>query len=242
MTPIFQTSTYVQQSPGVHKGYAYARTKNPTRTVLEDNLAALENGTDAIAYSSGLAALDAILKLLKPGDQVVSTNDLYGGSYRLMIQLYEKYGIEFHFVDFGDDQAVIQAINAQTKLLWIETPTNPMLSLIDIKKTVETFGNDDLLVCVDNTFASPYLQNPLDLGADIVLHSATKYLNGHSDVVLGAIVVKDEGLADRLRFIQNAAGAIPGPQDCFLTIRGIKRMSTTLESTLTLGMTSPGHR
>ena len=229
MTPIFQTSTYVQQSPGVHKGYAYARTKNPTRTVLEDNLAALENGTDAIAYSSGLAALDAILKLLKPGDQVVSTNDLYGGSYRLMIQLYEKYGIEFHFVDFGDDQAVIQAINAQTKLLWIETPTNPMLSLIDIKKTVETFGNDDLLVCVDNTFASPYLQNPLDLGADIVLHSATKYLNGHSDVVLGAIVVKDEGLADRLRFIQNAAGAIPGPQDCFLTIRGIKTLHVRMD-------------
>ncbi len=229
MTPIFQTSTYVQESPGVNQGYAYARTANPTRTVLEDNLAALENGTDAITYGSGLAALDAILKLLEPGDQVVSTHDLYGGSYRLMVQLYQKYGIEFHFVDFGDDAAVTNAINAKTKLLWIETPTNPMLSIIDIKKTVTTFAHDGLLVCVDNTFASPYLQSPLDLGADIVLHSATKYLNGHSDVVLGAVIVKDRSLGKRLRFIQNAAGAIPGPQDCFLTIRGIKTLHLRMD-------------
>lgn len=229
MTPIFQTSTYVQKSPGVNKGYAYARTKNPTRTALEENLAALENGTDAITFGSGLAALDALLKLLKPGDQVVSTNDLYGGSYRLMVQLYEKYGIEFNFVDFGDDDAVLNAINAKTKLLWLETPTNPMLSIIDIKKTVETFGNSELLVCVDNTFASPYLQNPLDLGADVVLHSATKYINGHSDVVLGAVIVNDKALAERLRFIQNAAGAIPGPQDCFLTLRGIKTLHVRMD-------------
>ena len=224
MTPIFQTSTYVQKSPGDHQGYEYARTKNPTRTVLENNLAALENGTDAITFGSGLAALDAILKLLKPGDQVVSTNDLYGGSYRLMVKLYERYGIEFLFVDFRDGKAISQAINAKTKLLWIETPTNPMLSIIDIKHTAETYRNDNLMVCVDNTFASPYLQNPLDLGADIVLHSATKYINGHSDVVLGAVVVKEKAIADQLRFIQNASGAVPGPQDCFLTIRGIKTL------------------
>jgi len=229
MTPIFQTSTYVQKSPGSHQGYEYGRTKNPTRTVLEENLAALENGSDAITFGSGLAALDAILKLLKPGDHVVSTNDLYGGSYRLMVQLYERYGIEFSFVDFGDDKAVIQAITAQTKLLWIETPTNPMLSIIDIKKTVDTFGNKDLLVCVDNTFASPYLQNPLDLGANIVLHSATKYINGHSDVVLGAVVVNDSAIAKQLRFIQNASGAVPGPQDCFLTIRGIKTLHVRMD-------------
>lgn len=229
MTPIFQTSTYVQKSPGVHQGYEYARTQNPTRTVLEENLAALENGTDAIAYGSGLAALDAILKLLKPGDQVVSTNDLYGGSYRLMVKMYEKYGIEFLFVDFRDDKAIAQAINAQTKLLWIETPTNPMLSIIDIKHTAETYGNNNMLICVDNTFASPYLQNPLDLGADIVLHSATKYINGHSDVVLGAVIVKDKELADQLRFIQNASGAVPGPQDCFLVIRGIKTLHIRVE-------------
>ena len=229
MTPIFQTSTYVQKSPGDHQGYEYARTQNPTRTVLENNLAALENGKYAITFGSGLAALDAILKLLKPGDQVISTNDLYGGSYRLMVKLYERYGIEFQFIDFRDEKAITQAINIKTKLLWIETPTNPMLSIIDIKKTVSTFGNEDMLVCVDNTFASPYLQNPLDLGADIVLHSATKYINGHSDVVLGAVILNDDAVADQLKFIQNASGAVPGPQDCFLPIRGIKTLHLRVE-------------
>jgi cystathionine gamma-lyase len=224
MTPIFQTSTYVQDSPGVNKGYEYARTKNPTRQVLEANLAALENGSHGIAFSSGLAALDAIMKLLSPGDEVVSTNDLYGGSYRLMVRVYEKYGIKFKFVDFKDDAAVAAAITNQTKILWIETPTNPMLSIIDIARTVEKFKTDTMLICVDNTFASPYLQNPLDLGADVVLHSATKYINGHSDVVLGAVVVNNQELADKLYFIQNATGAVPGPQDCFLTIRGIKTL------------------
>ncbi len=229
MTPIFQTSTYVQKSPGDHQGFEYARTQNPTRNVLQENLAALENGTHGIAFGSGLAALDAIMKLLNPGDEVVSTNDLYGGSYRLMVKLFEKYGIKFHFVDFRDHQAISEVIHAKTKLLWIETPTNPMLSIIDIKSIVEKYKTDNMLVCVDNTFASPYLQQPLDLGADIVLHSATKYINGHSDVVLGAVIVKDKSLADQFYFIQNASGAVPGPQDCFLTIRGIKTLHVRVD-------------
>jgi len=224
MTPIFQTSTYVQDAPGKHKGFEYARTQNPTRTVLQDNLAALENGSHGICFGSGLAALDAILKLLSPGDEVISTNDLYGGSFRLMNQIFAKYGIKFHYVGMGDTKSIESLVNPNTKMIWVETPTNPMLNIIDIKKVVQSVKRKDIMVCVDNTFASPYLQNPLDLGADIVMHSATKYLGGHSDVVHGALVVKDKALADKLYFIQNAAGAIPGPQDCFLILRGIKTL------------------
>jgi len=224
MTPIFQTSTYVQSAPGEHQGYEYARTQNPTRTVLENNLAALENGTDGICFSSGLAAMDAVLKMLKPGDEIVSTNDLYGGSYRLMKRIFEKYGIKAHFVDMQEVGNVARALNENTKLIWIETPTNPMLNVVDIAAVCEITASSDAIVCVDNTFASPYLQNPLDLGADIVLHSATKYIGGHSDLVLGAVVVKEEDLANELRFIQNASGAVPGPQDCFLALRGIKTL------------------
>lgn len=229
MTPIFQTSTYVQAAPGDHKGYEYARTQNPTRSVLEANLAALENGTDAICFSSGLAALDAILKLLKPGDEVISTHDLYGGSYRLMTKIFANYGINFHFTDIDDLQNLESLYNAQTRMIWIETPTNPMLQIIDIAKVTLWAKSKNVFTCVDNTFASPYLQNPLDLGADIVLHSATKYLGGHSDVIHGAVIVKDTELAQRLRFIQNAAGAVPGPQDCFLVLRGIKTLHLRVE-------------
>lgn len=224
MTPIFQTSTYVQSAPGEHQGYEYARTQNPTRTVLENNLAALENGTDGICYASGLAAMDAILKLLSPGDEVISTNDLYGGSYRLMRRIFEKYGIKSHFVDMQDAENVAKALTEKTKLIWIETPTNPMLNVVDIKAVCDAVSHSKAMVCVDNTFASPYLQNPLDLGADIVTHSATKYIGGHSDLVLGAVITKDESIANELRFIQNASGAVPGPQDCFLAIRGIKTL------------------
>jgi cystathionine gamma-lyase len=224
MTPIYQTSTYVQAAPGDHKGYEYARTQNPTRTVLESNLAALENGVDAICFSSGLAALDAILKLLKPGDEVIATDDLYGGSYRLMTKIFGNYGIRFHFTGFDNLTKLDELSNSKTKMIWIETPTNPMLNIIDIEKISRWAKAKSLLVCVDNTFASPYLQNPLDLGADVVLHSATKYLGGHSDVIHGAVVVKDEEIGRQLHFIQNASGAVPGPQDCFLVLRGIKTL------------------
>ncbi len=225
MTPIFQTSTYVQSAPGEHHGYEYARTQNPTRQVLETNLAALENGVDAICFGSGLAAMDAILKLLNSGDEIVSTNDLYGGSYRLMRQVYQKnYGVVSHFVDMQNPQNIADAINENTKLIWIETPTNPMLNIVDIEAVCKIAKQKGILTCVDNTFASPYLQNPIDLGADLVLHSATKYLGGHSDVVHGCIVAKTKELADQLHFIQNAAGGVPGPQDCFLILRGIKTL------------------
>ena len=224
MTPIFQTSTYVQEEPGVHKGYEYARTQNPTRTVLENNIAALENGQYGICFASGLAAMDAILKLLSPGDKVISTNDLYGGSYRLMTKIFGKYGIDFTFIDMTKAQDLEPYLDKETKMIWIETPTNPMLSLVDIEAVTSLAKQNDILVVVDNTFASPYLQNPLDLGADIVIHSATKYLGGHSDVIHGAIVVNDTTLNDKLKFIQNAAGAVPGPQDCFLVLRGIKTL------------------
>ena len=229
MTPIYQTSTYVQESPGNHKGYEYARTQNPTRTALQNNLAALENGIAAICFSSGMAAMDTVMKLLKPGDEIISTNDLYGGSYRLMTKVYEDFGIKSHFVGMQDVKKIEKKINKKTRLLWIETPTNPMLSLIDLKKVCKLAKKHNILTCVDNTFASPYLQTPLDLGADMVLHSATKYLGGHSDVVLGAVIVKDKALADRLYFLQNAAGAIPGPQDCFLMLRGIKTLHLRVE-------------
>jgi cystathionine beta-lyase len=224
MTPIYQTSTYVQDAPGVHKGYEYARTKNPTRSALEKNLAALENGVDAICFGSGLAATDAILKLLSPGDEVIATNDLYGGSYRIMTKIFSNYGINFNFVGMDSADSITEHITDKTKLIWIETPTNPMLNIIDIQAVCEAANGYDLNVVVDNTFASPYLQNPLDLGADLVIHSATKYLAGHSDVVHGAVIVKTQELADQLHFIQNAVGAVPGPQDCFLVLRGIKTL------------------
>jgi cystathionine gamma-lyase len=224
MTPIYQTSTYVQDGIGNHKGYEYARTQNPTRTVLEKNLAALENGVDAICFGSGLAAMDAAMKLLSPGDEVISTNDLYGGSYRQMVRVYAKYGIVFHFVDMQDAQNISNAITEKTKMLWVETPTNPMLNIVDIKACTEAVKGKDIITVVDNTFASPYLQNPISLGADIVLHSATKYIGGHSDVIHGCLIVDSKDLAERLHFIQNACGAVPGPQDCFLVLRGIKTL------------------
>ncbi len=224
MTPIFQTSTYVQNAPGDHKGFEYARTQNPTRKVLEQNLASLENGFDAISFASGLGAMDAVLKLLLPGDEVVSTNDLYGGSYRLMTKVFGNYGIDFRFVGMQDASGFSKYLSPKTKMIWIETPTNPMLQIVDIQAICDVVRSRDILVVVDNTFASPYLQNPLDLGADIVIHSATKYLGGHSDVVHGCIIVNDASLSERLHFIQNAAGAVPGPQDCFLVLRGIKTL------------------
>lgn len=224
MTPIFQTSTYVQEAPGKHKGYEYARTQNPTRDALQKNLAALENGNYAICFASGLAATDGILKMLSNGDEVISTNDLYGGSYRAFTKVFARFGMKFHFADMTTVENIIPLINTNTKMIWVETPTNPMLNIVDIEAICKIAKQHQILVCVDNTFASPYLQNPLDLGADIVVHSATKYLGGHSDVVHGAVIVKDKNLADQLYFLQNATGAVPGPQDCFLILRGIKTL------------------
>lgn len=224
MTPIFQTSTYMQSAPGVHKGYEYARTQNPTRTALERNLAALENGTDAICFGSGLAAQDAVMKLLASGDEVLAVNDLYGGSYRQMVRIWGPWGMKSRFIDMYDANNLEREIGPDTKLIWIETPTNPMLNIVDIQAVCAIARKHGIMTCVDNTFASPYLQNPLDLGADIVLHSATKYIGGHSDVVHGCLIVKDSELAQRLHFIQNASGAVPGPQDCFLILRGIKTL------------------
>lgn len=224
MTPIFQTSTYVQDAPGIHKGFEYARTQNPTRNVLQEQLAALENGNHGICFASGLAATDAIVKLFQQGDHIISCNDLYGGTYRIFTKVYGKFGMDFSFVDMTDIANIENAITPKTKLIWVETPTNPMLNIVDIAAVCALAKKHNLLVCVDNTFASPYLQTPLDLGADIVIHSATKYLGGHSDVIHGAIVVKDKALADQLYFIQNASGAVPGPQDCFLILRGIKTL------------------
>ncbi|MBK7406923.1 MAG: cystathionine gamma-synthase [Saprospirales bacterium] len=229
MTPIYQTSTYAQEAPGKHKGFEYARTQNPTRSALERNLAHLENGTHGVCFASGLAAMDAVLRLLNPGDEIVATNDLYGGSYRLMRRIYERFGVASHFVDMSNPDEVAAAINEKTKLLWVETPTNPMLKVVDIRKMVSLAKAKGVLVAVDNTFASPYLQNPLDMGADIVLHSATKYLGGHSDVVMGALIVKDETLAESLYFLQNAVGAVPSPNDCFLVLRGIKTLHLRVE-------------
>jgi len=224
MTPIFQTSTYAQTAPGEHKGYEYGRTQNPTRTALEKNLAALENGTDALCFSSGLAAQDAVIKLLSSGDEVLAVNDLYGGSYRQMVRVWSQWGLKSRFVDMYTAQNVAREISPNTKLIWIETPTNPMLNIVDIAAVCAIARERGIMTCVDNTFASPFLQNPLDLGADIVLHSATKYIGGHSDVVHGCLVVKDPSIAERLRFLQNACGAVPGPQDCFLILRGIKTL------------------
>ncbi|MBK8555521.1 MAG: cystathionine gamma-synthase [Lewinellaceae bacterium] len=224
MTPIFQTSTYVQAAPGDHKGFEYARTQNPTRAALEKNLAALENGVDAICFGSGLAAQDAVIKLLKSGDEILSVNDLYGGSYRQMVRVYAQWGLKSRFIDMYNAENVAREIGPDTKLIWIETPTNPMLKIVDIAAVCAIARKKGIMTVVDNTFASPYLQNPLDLGADIVLHSATKYIGGHSDVVHGCLIVKNQELADKLHFIQNACGAVPGPQDCFLILRGIKTL------------------
>lgn len=224
MTPIFQTSTYVQESLGKHKGFEYARSKNPTRTALETNLAALENGARALCFGSGLAAINALLQTLNPGDEIISTNDLYGGTYRLFTKIFNRWGIKTHFIAMDEPSDIEQYINTNTKLIWIETPTNPMLNIIDIEAVCTLAKKHGVRTCVDNTFASPYLQTPIDLGADVVMHSATKYLGGHSDIVHGALICKEEAFAEELAFIQNAAGAIPGPQDCFLLLRGIKTL------------------
>lgn len=229
MPPIYQTSTYAQTTPGGHKGYEYSRTHNPTRNALENALASIENGNYGLAFGSGLAAIDAVVKLLKPGDEVVSTNDLYGGSFRLFTQIFKDFGITFHFIGMEDASNIESYINANTKLIWVETPTNPMMNIIDVKAVSKIARKHQVLLAVDNTFATPYLQQPLDLGADIVMHSATKYLGGHSDVVMGALVVKDKDLADKLYFIQNASGAICGPQDSFLVLRGIKTLHVRMQ-------------
>lgn len=229
MTPIFQTSTYVQNAPGDHKGYEYARTQNPTRHALQNALAAIENGKHGLCFSSGMAATDAVMKLLSPGDEVIASSDLYGGSYRIFTKVYARYGIKFHFVNMHDAQQITPFINAQTKMIWIETPTNPLLNIIDIAACAAIAKEHKVLLAVDNTFASPYLQNPLDLGADIVVHSATKYLGGHSDVVHGAVIVKDDALAEQLAFVQNSCGAVPGPQDCFLILRGLKTLHVRMQ-------------
>jgi len=229
MPPIYQTTTYSQSTPGGHKGFEYSRSGNPTRAMLEKSLASLENGNFGLAFASGLAAIDAILKLFQPGDEIISTNDLYGGSYRLFTRIFENLGIKFHFVGMQEPGAIEKYINKNTKLLWVETPTNPMMNIIDIEAVSEIARKNDLLLAVDNTFATPYLQQPLDLGADIVMHSATKYLGGHSDVVMGGLVVRDKELADKLYFIQNASGAICGPQDSFLVLRGIKTLHIRMQ-------------
>ena len=224
MPPIYQTSTYSQDTPGGHKGFEYSRSGNPTRTALENSLASIENGKYGLAFGSGLAAIDAVLKLLKPGDEVISTNDLYGGSYRLFTSIFKDFGIKFNFIGMQNAADIEQHITENTKLIWVETPTNPMMNIIDIEAAAKIAKKHNVLLGVDNTFATPYLQQPLDLGADLVMHSATKYLGGHSDVVMGALVVKDKELADKLYFIQNASGAVAGPQDSFLVLRGIKTL------------------
>lgn len=229
MPPIYQTTTFKQSTPHGHKGYEYARSGNPTRDALEKSMASLENGSFGIAFGSGLAAIDAVLKLLKSGDEVISTSDLYGGSYRLFTNIFQNFGIKFHFVEMDNVKEIENKITAKTRLIWVETPTNPMMSIIDIKAVSRIAQKNNLLLAVDNTFATPYLQQPLNLGADIVMHSATKYLGGHSDVVMGSLVVKDETLANKLYFIQNASGAVPGPQDCFLVLRGIKTLHVRMQ-------------
>lgn len=229
MTPIYQTSTYVQAGPGNHKGYEYSRTHNPTRTALENNLAALENGRFGMCFGSGMASIDTLIKILKPGDEVISANDLYGGTYRIFTKIFAQYGIKFHFIDMENAANVEKYINANTKMIWLETPTNPMLNIIDIKAVAAISKKHKALLVVDNTFASPYLQNPLDLGADVVMHSVTKYLGGHSDVVMGALILNDEALAQQLYFIQNSTGGVPGPQDCFLVLRGIKTLHLRMQ-------------
>ncbi|MFO0357219.1 MAG: cystathionine gamma-synthase [Sphingobacteriaceae bacterium] len=229
MTPIFQTSTYVQESPGVNKGYGYARGKNPTREALQKNIAALENGKHCVCFSSGMGATDAVMRMLRPGDEVITGDDLYGGSYRMFTKIYENYGIKFHFINLTDANNIKKHINKNTKLIWVETPTNPTMQIIDIAACSKIAKENNLLLAVDNTFASPYLQNPLALGADIVMHSVTKYLGGHSDVVMGALVMNDDKLHEQIYFILNSCGANPGPMDCFLVMRGIKTLHLRME-------------
>jgi cystathionine gamma-lyase/cystathionine beta-lyase len=230
MTPIFQTSTYWQESPGNHKGYAYARGKNPTRKALEDCLAALENAQFGLAFSSGMGATDTVMKLLKPGDEVITGNDLYGGSYRMFTQIFAQYGIKFHFIDLDDAANISNYVTENTKLIWLETPTNPTMRIVDIAAAATIAKANNLLLVVDNTFASPYLQNPIDLGADIVMHSATKYLGGHSDVIMGALLTNRQDLFDKLAFIQNSCGAVPGPMDSFLVLRGLKTLHLRMKA------------
>lgn len=229
MPPIYQTSTYSQTTPGGHKGFEYSRSGNPTRAALENALASIENGTFGLAFGSGLAAIDAVIKLFEPGDEIISTNDLYGGSYRLFTGIYEKFGIKFHFVGMNDAAKVEDYVNENTKMIWVETPTNPMMNIIDIEAVSKIAKKHDLLLAVDNTFATAYLQQPLDMGADIVMHSATKYLGGHSDVVMGSLVVRDQPLAEKLYYIQNASGGVTGPQDSFLVLRGIKTLHLRMQ-------------
>lgn len=229
MTPIYQTSTFVQTAPGEHKGFEYARSQNPTRFALEAALAGIENGKFALAFSSGVAATDAVIKLLAPGDEVICANDMYGGTYRLFTKIYEKFGIRFHYVNMATTTAISAHINEKTKLIWMETPTNPLMNITDISAVAAIAKANNVLLCVDNTFASPYLQNPLDDGADIVMHSATKYLGGHSDVIQGCLVMNDVALRDQLYFIQKSCGAVPGPMDCFLVLRGIKTLHVRMQ-------------
>ena len=229
MTPIFQTSTYVQESPGKHKGYEYARTQNPTRDALQKALATVENGKYGLCFASGSAATDAVIKLLNPGDEVIAANDMYGGTYRMFTKVFQKYGLKFHFINMQDANAVSKYINENTKLIWTETPTNPMMNVTDIAAVADIARKHNVLLCVDNTFASPYLQNPLDFGANIVLHSATKYIGGHSDSVHGCLIMNDEKLNQQLAFIQNSCGAVPGPQDCFLILRGLKTLHVRMQ-------------
>lgn len=229
MTPIYQTSTYVQAAPGQHKGYEYARSQNPTRKALEDALAQIENGKFGLAFSSGVAATDAVIKLLAPGDEVIAGSDMYGGTYRLFSKVFEKFGIKFHYVDMQHLQNIESCMNEKTKLIWAETPTNPLMNIADIAAIASIARRHNLILCVDNTFASPYLQNPLDLGADIVMHSATKYLGGHSDVIQGALMMNDAALREQLYFIQKSCGAVPGPMDCFLVLRGIKTLHVRMQ-------------
>lgn len=229
MTPIYQTSTYVQSAPGQHKGYEYARSQNPTRKALENALAEIENGKYGLAFSSGVAATDAVIKLLSAGDEVIAANDMYGGTYRLFSKIFERFGIVFHYMDMSNAEDVKGYINNNTKLIWTETPTNPLMNIFDIAAIAQIARQHNILLCVDNTFASPYLQNPLDLGADIVMHSSTKYLGGHSDVIQGALIMNDTELREKLYFIQKSCGAVPGPMDCFLVLRGIKTLHVRMQ-------------
>jgi cystathionine gamma-lyase len=229
MTPIYQTSTYVQSAPGVNKGYEYARSQNPTRKALEDALAIIENGKYGLAFSSGVAATDAVIKLLQPGDEIIAGNDMYGGTYRLFTKVFERFGFTFHYVDMTDVNNVRKYVNKNTKLLWVETPTNPLINITDIAAMAAIAKEHKLLLCVDNTFATPYLQTPLDLGADLVMHSSTKYLGGHSDVIQGGLAMNDAGLREKLYFIQKSCGAVPGPMDCFLVLRGIKTLHVRMQ-------------
>jgi cystathionine gamma-lyase len=229
MTPIYQTSTFAQEYPGKHKGYAYARGKNPTRNALEKSIAALEDAKFGLCFSSGMGAMDAVIKMLRPGDEVITGNDLYGGSYRMFSKVFANYNIKFHYIDLNDAENIKQHINANTKMLWVETPTNPTMQIVDLKACAAIAKANNLIFAVDNTFASPYLQNPLALGADIVMHSVTKYIGGHSDVVMGALVTNNEEYYTQLAFIHNSCGATPGPMDSFLVLRGIKTLHLRME-------------